>query len=795
MWGSLIASFAVFAFFATRLSYKENLIDLLPKTEKAQKSAAAFSQLSVKDRIYVQLSAKDSCSAEALANACDQFVDALLQEDSSTAYISNVLYKLQDEWMVNLMDYAMGHIPAFVPESAYEKFDSLLTPAALEQTMQENLLAISEDYSGNATTLICCDPAGLRNAALGSRREGPIKFGSYSLRDGHLFSPDGTVALAFVSLNVNSFDSKATSKVVMMLDRTIKQFNSENPKVEVLYHGSPVRSAGNSMQIKKDMILTVALSLLIILAVMLIFFKRLPEVLKMFLPIVYGLVFAMAGMYSIKGEMSLMSLGLGVIVLGIAISYVLHVFMHFKYVPDVETLLRDQSTPICMSCLTTLGAFAGLLFTKSALLQDFGIFACLMIFASTFAALAFLPQFLNPEKNPRNDKALKVLGKINSYQIDKNYVLAGVIVCVAVVSCVFSGKVGFDSDLQDLNYLSDRTLRSEKQYSEKVNGSLTSVSYASTGKTFEQALSNSSALFATLDSVGCQYSSMAKMLPTEQRQSENIARWKQYWSPSKISQARVNISHAAEEVGLGSEMFETFFTIVEGDYEPQSIFDSGVVPEELCGLIAEKTDDEYLVFASALIDGKDKRSIGDAVTSKPHALVMDPFYYATDMVEQVHTDYNKVLYISSIFVLLVLLLTFRNVFVALIAFIPMFLSWFVVEGIMAIFGIEFNILNIVISSFVFGVGVDYSIFIMDGLLARSRGLGDSLMVFHKDAILTSAFFLVVVVGSLLFARSPALSSVGVITMIGMVSTILIAYCLMPLAFRLYLSLKRKLCKK
>jgi hypothetical protein len=36
-------------------------------------------------------------------------------------------------------------------------------------------------------------------------------------------------------------------------------------------------------------------------------------------------------------------------------------------------------------------------------------------------------------------------------------------------------------------------------------------------------------------------------------------------------------------------------------------------------------------------------------------------------------------------------------------------------GIMNILGIRFNIINIIISAFIFGLGDDYSLFIMDGL--------------------------------------------------------------------------------
>ena len=87
-----------------------------------------------------------------------------------------------------------------------------------------------------------------------------------------------------------------------------------------------------------------------------------------------------------------------------------------------------------------------------------------------------------------------------------------------------------------------------------------------------------------------------------------------------------------------------------------------------------------------------------------------------------------------------------------------------------------------VSTFIFGIGVDYSIFIMEGLLARHRGTGDLLLP-HKSAIVFSAFVLLVGVGSLFFAVHPAIRSVGLVTIIGMVSTVIISYALQPYLFR------------
>ena len=102
-----------------------------------------------------------------------------------------------------------------------------------------------------------------------------------------------------------------------------------------------------------------------------------------------------------------------------------------------------------------------------------------------------------------------------------------------------------------------------------------------------------------------------------------------------------------------------------------------------------------------------KDEVDAAVASVPHSVVVDPHFYTSDMVKLIRDDFNMTLLISSLFVLAVLLVSFRNIWSALLAFLPMFLSWYVVQGIMAIAGLQFNLINIIISTFIFGIGVDY----------------------------------------------------------------------------------------
>ena len=148
-------------------------------------------------------------------------------------------------------------------------------------------------------------------------------------------------------------------------------------------------------------------------------------------------------------------------------------------------------------------------------------------------------------------------------------------------------------------------------------------------------------------------------------------------------------------------------------------------------------------------------------------------------------DFNVLQWLSMAFVFVVLLLSFRfNVKHTVLGFLPILLSWMIVLGAMVLFDIRFNLISIIISTFIFGIGVDYSIFVMDGLTHQDS----QKLTFHKTAIFLSAVTLIAVtlittVSSMLIASHPAIRSVGFSTLVGLLSAVILSYVLQPAIYR------------
>ena len=789
----LALSSLVFIWYGAKLRYEEDILKLLPGT--ATSSEVAFSDIGLVDKVFIQLTSRDTLhpvDPGILGSDMEEFCDILLQKDSSTHYINGVLSSLEMDTALSAIDFGLSHIPSYVDTSWYRVIEAAMEPEALAAQMEENARLIMEDETGETSQLVVMDPLNLRNHALEGFMDNDAMMGGFNLYDGHLFSLDKTVALAFLSPSFASTDSGRATKFVRMLEKAAREYEAGHPDIRILMHGNPQSSVSNAGTIKTDLAFTLGISLLLILVIMLLSFHNWYFVWQQVLPVAYGTAFSMACMYWIKGSMSLMAMGISAIVLGVAISYCLHVLIHYYYVGDVEKLLRDESTPVFLGCITTIGAFLGLLFTQSELLKDFGLFASFALIGNTLFALVFLPHFLHSSQIQfHRSHGFPLVEKFNSLPWDRNkWVVVGMVVLIAV-GAAFSPRVKFDSDLRNLDYDNAVLTESIELYDSKNADGYVHMYFAAwDDDSLDEALEYNQTVFPLLDSlkdagIVKMYNPVTRMLfPTTAEQEQRIAAWEQFWTRGRVRELKDDIRAEAMKNGLPADLFDPFFHLVTDRYEPASLYDAGVIPVGLMSnYMEQQASGRFLVYTDVAYEKANQDTVWDAMAALPHVIVLEPFYYCRDMVQLIHDDFSVTLYISSLFVLLVLLLSFRNLWIALIAFFPMFTSWYVMQGYMAIFGLEFNLISIVISTFIYGIGVDYSIFIMEGLLAENRRGENATLKYHKVAIFYSALVLAIVTFSLIFARHPAISGIGIITLIGMASTILISYSLEPWIFR------------
>lgn len=809
-WVSMIALYVFCGYFASKIHLEEDINKLMPSSKNEDGSTKlAFANLRIKDKTFLLFEGRNGASVEEIVEACDAFIDSLAYKNTDLGpdqqVVENIFYKLPDELMFDVVDYLSAHLPAYIDTGIYAGLDTLLTYRHMEQQMRINNSDLQRPVGSMFPELIQMDPVGMRSLLMEQLKpltEGAA--GSYQTVDGHFFVPDSSVCVAFITPMYSGTNTGQGSALFHLLNDQIAEFSVSYPDIKISYHGTPASGFYNSSQIKSDLKGTIIGALILVLLFITICFRKANTIPLLLLPVGFGTLFGLAVMYFIKGQFSLLSLGIGAVVLGVALTYVLHVMTHYKYVGDPEQVLRDQVKPVCLGCLTTIGSFMGLIFVRTELLQDFGLFASFAIAGTTAWSLIFLPQLLHMGENKVNRRAFALIDRINAYPFDRKKPLIFVLLAATIVCIGFyiAGGNRFDTDMHNLGYKAENVTYSENLLRNKTYTGDKSKYFVTSGVTMEEAIANFGVMADKLDSLQTiglvkSYTHTDQLFIPLAVQQQRIDAWKAFWNEERLQLTQKLINETAPQAGLRPEAFQSFFDLATADYAPDPLYEANIIPEGYQSTLMEQSyNGEYLCFTSVRCENDTLRSkdshyhrICDAIAALPNTLVLDTYYYTTDTLYQLNDNFNVLQVVSMLFVFMVLLFSFRgNIKYTLLGFMPILLSWLTVLGAMAIFDVQFNLINIIISTFIFGIGVDYSIFVMDGLMGGKENA--RLLAYHKTAIFFSAVILIVTVSSMLFAEHPAIRSVGFPTLAGLISAVVLAYVLQPAIFR-WINKKRK----
>ena len=794
-WGVVLVVTGMLAWLSSRCRFEENIFQLLPETGN-EAYRVTFTNLKLKDKIFVQAVAADSTAevpAEELAEALDLFVDSVVRASEERQMIEHTLSSIDPMLLIDAADYAAAHFPAYL-EIDSAALDSLCSTDHIRTQLALYQDFLDTDLGENFYDVIAYDPCGIVYNRFGAllptdgETDRPSRF-----KNNHLYSTDGQVCYGFLTPSFGTDNSREASRLIDIMDDAREYIRTLHPSVDILYHGTVVLSGGNSKRMHSDILFTVGGAMLLILFLLFFCLKRPSYLALTVCALGFGMLLALGGLYLAQGGMSMMSLGIGAIVLGVAFSYVLHILIHYIYTGDVDLTLREQTRPVLLGSLTTIGAFAGILFTESKLLNDFGFFALLVIAGTTLFSLLVIPHLL-PKRYTPNRRAFQILERVNAYRIERNKPIC-VIMALWVILCLcFSGRYSFDSDLKNIGYTSADCARAQASWAAHVNENLDKQYFAAVAPSVDEALEALPAIEHTLDSLrkaGMVENgpNISSLLPSLRVQNERLLAWERYFTPEKQKEVWHAICAACQSEGIDADMFMPFKQLMESPAEAELLTEAGILPPEVLENLTEQAGEKVLVYFPVKATAEQMPTVKDCLAQQEGCMLMDPYYYTTGLVELIHNDFNLIMLISSVFVFLLLLVTYRNLWLTLIALCPMVLSWYTVLGAMALFGQPFNLVNIVVSSFVFGIGVDYSIFILEGLLK-----GDSsnpTMVYNKTAITLSATILVICMFILGFAQHPAIRSISFASVVGMVTTILLSYTLEPNLYRLYQRIKHR----
>lgn len=779
----------ILAYFLAGQTYKEDISDFLPLNNKYHKALKVYQEISGANRIIAIFQYRDSSmtDADTIIHSVDRFIEHLKKNDKDKS-LTDLTYQIDLEKITETTDFVYRNIPYFLTSEDYHRMDSLLDSQDYIHTQITNgkqmlILPVSGMISENFQR----DPLHLFIPIVSQlqKSRNSIAFENY---DGYIFSKDMKKAFVIMTSPYGSSETEGNSTLLALLRQSADETESEISDVSIRFTGGPVIAVGNSKQIKTDSIIAVMLAIVLIVALLFYVFRSIWHLSLIVLSIIWGWLFAMGILSCIHQQVSVIVIGISSIIIGIAVNYPLHLIAHLQHTPDVRSALKEIIPPLVVGNITTVGAFLALVPLQSVALRDLGLFSSFLLVGTILFALIFLPHLL---KNGAGREKGNIILKFTDISIENHRWVIYSIVLLTLFFGYLSLQTGFDTNMSSVNYLTDEQ-KADMAYFRSFAAKSSAdenIYVVSADSTINEALEKSQEIQPLLqklkqegliaDKQGCY-----QFLCSKEEQRKRLEHWNTFVQKHGNTLEHSIIEEATME-GFSAHTFDDFFDILHKSYKPQDFgyfkqLSSSVFASNL--MINDKQKEFNVIDVLKVSPQKIESVVSRIENHSSGQYVFDVNSMNTSIATRLSDDFNYIGWACGCIVFLFLWFSLGCLELAILSFIPMAVSWLWILGIMSLVGIQFNVVNIILATFIFGQGDDYTIFMTEGCQFE-YAYRRKMLASYKNSIIISALIMLIGIGSLIIAKHPALHSLAEVTIIGMFSVVLMAYLFPPLIFR------------
>lgn len=783
-------------------------------------------------------------NAPLLAEAVDLFAERLAAADSSHL-VKEIVKEIDYERYKALIPFIYSHIPYLLSAEDIAKTDSLLsTPGFIEERLMERSAELMLPTGSFLSSSFEWDPLGLFSSVAETQLS-TSSIPNCALYNGHIFTPDWRYALCIIASEGDPNESSTNKRLINLIEQAAKidGITAEHIGAPSIAVGNATRIKRDSI-----LALSLALLLITILLHFTLKSLRdlLLIVATLAFGWLCGLSAVAVAEQSVSMiVVGIASIILG-IAANYPLHLITHTYHCRGRVGEslrqvVSPLITGNITTVGAFCaliplnspaLRDLGIFAAAMLVGTILFTIVILPHLIKHKASpsapdtgatdASAPDASTPQTCTPDASAPASGITAACRRANVWRRAQTPLIIAATLATIVLG-YFGASTRFNPNLQEINYMTQRQRELMQQLSsladlpsgretlyiynsnaaEEPAGELagTPAREAAALPTQMAADANESLLqgaesiykaligMPELRNAGAEVSSIAQIVPSKRSQQQRLEAWGRLMERHRQNLAE-RLPKAAESAGFAGNAFSNFFSVIEKEYE---IIEPTSFAELLAGRGASMFKEGERCVTTVTLPQEGSDSLQSLISSKVAGLfegsgqrvsLFNVKELSSAISESLSADFNYIGLSCSLIVFIFLWLSLRRLSYAIIAFMPMVVSWIWILGIMNLFGIEFNLVNIILATFIFGQGDDYSIFITEGLIYEDK-YGKKIISSFRESIYISAAIMFIGMGTLIVAKHPALSSLGEITVLGMAAVVLFSCTLPPLLFSLF----------
>ena len=771
---------------ASRIHLEEDITKFFPDDPRMESMQDVFQHSKFVERIVVMVSIADSSTRpmpDSLIQVTEQLVDSF--DSKLKPFIRKISDKVDDEKILNVFSTIHDNLPVFLDTNDYKDLDSLTRPENITRVMEANYRQLISPSGIAMKRIIAEDPLGFSFLAL--RKLQFLQYDqNFELYDSYIMTRDHRHLIFFIEPVYAPNETGNNAIFIEQLNDLIEHVGNFYPTIRVSYFGAPVVAVGNAVQLRKDSILTVTIMLVLLCVFLIGYFRKKRIPFLILIPVGFGGLFALCCIYIIQGSVSILALAAGSIILGIAVNYALHFLVHLRHSGDKREVIKELVNPLTLGSTTTVLAFFCLQFANAAVLRDVGLFAAFSLIGAAVCTLIFLPHVVSDNLFGGLIHKENYFEKILFKPLRAEKAIVLIILIATPFFFYFASSVKFNSDMGKLNFMNEETSKAQDQLEAINKASLGSVYVVSRGQDLEHALRKAEVAVPVLassqnDGTINKFTSPTLFLVSDSLQQRRIEKWSSFWTDQRKAACMAAVRSEGTRLKFSEKVMAKLDILISKDYHSA---DSAAMKPLRSAFFEDyiiERDHTATVISLVNTDATHRAKLYERLATTGSSGV-DRQMLTNLFVEYVHADFDFIVMITAILVFSALFISYGRIEITVITFVPMFVTWIWILGIMSLLKIEFNIINVMVSTFIFGLGDDYSIFIMDGLQQEYKS-GKQGLPSIRTSIFLSALTTIAGLGVLIFARHPALQSIASISIIGIVCVFVMSQTIEPYLFK------------
>ncbi len=513
--------------------------------------------------------------------------------------------------------------------------------------------------------------------------------------------------------------SKLASKdnAITEIYRVCEKAGTAESGSSFVYSGTPFHSHESSNSASREIAIIATVSMLVVIILLIFIFRSVRPLIFSVGSILVSLGIAVLATLAVFHRMHVITLVFGTSLIGSCIDYSLHFFTHWSANKELKSSIEIRNhifSGLLMAIISTGICFAILLFAPFMILKQMSFFCLAGLISSFLTTVAVYPYIKLPEQRG-NVRFTNGFAKLAS-NLERKWVGRTVIISLFALSilsiAVFHKNVKIKNNLLTLYDMKGRLLQDEITASQVIQYTPGGW-YIVSGETEDEALKNEEKLrreFEELTGGSVGYISTSSFIPSKETQKKSREAYKKL------------MKSAPEQLqALGFDEVENFdaYMSLAADYELTKnsyvSFENGNVPAFVESAISSawlgNVDGKYftVLLPTKVTDYAAYRSLADA----------DDNVYFISKSQDISADLDSLtvmilkFFIAAYILMFIMLRFFYSWKQAFKIISVPFLIILVVVACFAAFNINMEFFSVTGLILVFGLGLDYIIYMME----------------------------------------------------------------------------------